>query len=188
MTIEQNICAAEAIIFASGEGISIEKLQEVLEIDFKQAQYIIECLDEKYNQSESGIRFVKNTDNLLFATDTQYSEYVYKAVSQKKNAPLSNAAMETLAIIAYNQPVSRAFVEQVRGVDSSSSIQRLLSRNLIEEAGRLDIPGKPISYKTTPVFLRSFSLESIEQLPKIKNNSLIDEAQQLNLTEEEENA
>ena len=186
MTIEQSLCVAEAIIFASGEGISIEKLQEVLELDFEQVQYIIQSLSEKYNHSESGIRFVKNTENVLFATDTQYSEYVYKAVSQKKNAPLSNAAMETLAIIAYNQPVSRAFVEQVRGVDSSSSIQRLLSRNLIEEAGRLDIPGKPISYRTTPVFLRSFSLESIEQLPKIKNNSLIDEAnQQLNLTEEE---
>lgn len=185
MTTEQSLCAAEAIIFASGEGISTQKLKEVLEIDLEQLDYILDTISQKYNDAESGIRLVRNAETVLFATDTEYAEYVYKAISQKKNAPLSNAAMETLAIIAYNQPVSRAFIEQVRGVDSSSSIQRLLSRNLIEEAGRLDIPGKPISYRTTPVFLRSFSLESLEQLPKIKSSSSIDETYQIGLAEED---
>lgn len=186
MTMEQNLCAAEAIIFASGDGISTQKLKEVLELDLKQLQFILESLSEKYNHQNSGIKFVKNTELVFFTTDKEYSDWVYKALSQKKNSPLSNAAMETLAIIAYNQPVSRAFIEQVRGVDSSSSVQTLLARNLIEEAGRLDIPGKPISYRTTPVFLRSFSLEGLEQLPKIKSTAPVGEAYQLDLEESED--
>ena len=186
MTMEQNLCAAEAVIFASGDGISTQKLKEVLELDLKQLQYILETLSEKYNRSESGIRFVKNTEAVFFITDTEYADYVYKALSQKRKSPLSNAAMETLAIIAYNQPVSRAFIEQVRGVDSTSSVQTLLNRNLIEEAGRLDIPGKPISYRTTQVFLRSFSIEGLEQLPKIKSNIPTGENYQLDLEESED--
>ena len=168
MTMEQNLCAAEAIIFASGDGISTQKLKEVLELDLKQLQYILESLSEKYNRPESGIKFVKNTEAVFFTTDTEYSDYVYKALSQKRNSPLSNAAMETLAIIAYNQPVSRAFIEQVRGVDSSSSVKTLVERGLVEEAGRLEIPGRPLSYKTTAHFLRSFSLNSLADLPKVK--------------------
>lgn len=186
MTMEQNLCAAEAIIFASGDGISTQKLKEVLELDLKQLQYILETLSEKYNRTDSGIKFVKNTEQVFFTTDKEYADYVYKALSQKKNSPLSNAAMETLAIIAYNQPVSRAFIEQVRGVDSTSSVQTLLNRNLIEEAGRLDIPGKPISYRTTPVFLRSFSIEGLEQLPKIKAVAAAGETYQLDLEEGED--
>ena len=186
MTMEQNLCAAEAIIFASGDGISTQKLMEVLELDVKQLQFILESLSDKYNHKSSGIKFVKNTEQVFFTTDKEYADIVYKALSQKKNSPLSNAAMETLAIIAYNQPVSRSFIEQVRGVDSSSSVQTLLARNLIEEAGRLDIPGKPISYRTTAVFLRSFSLEGLEQLPKIKSSTPVGEAYQLDLEESED--
>ena len=171
MTLEENLKAAEAIIFASGEGISTQSLMEVLDLDLKQLQYIITTLEEKYDEATSGVRLVKNTDVLCFATGADMAEMVYKALSAKKGSPLSNAAMETLAIIAYNQPVSRAFIEQVRGVDSTSSVQTLLGRGLIEEAGRLDIPGKPLSYKTTPVFLRSFSLEGLAQLPKVKNTT-----------------
>lgn len=186
MTMEQIVCAAEAVVFASGDGISTQKLKEVLDLDLKQLQFVLESLSEKYNTSENGIRFVKNTEAVFFTTDTAYSDVIYKALSQKRNAPLSNAAMETLAIIAYNQPVSRSFIEQVRGVDSTSSVQKLLARGLIEEAGRLDIPGKPISYRTTPVFLRSFSIESLEQLPKIKSKAPTNEAYQLDLEESED--
>ena len=186
MTMQENLCAAEAIIFAGGEGVSVQRLQEVLNIDLMQIEYIFDFLNEKYNNENSGIKFIKNSDLVFFTTNQDYAEYVYQALSKKKNAPLSAAAMETLAIIAYNQPVSRAFIEQVRGVDSTSSVQTLLSRNLIEEAGRLDIPGKPLSYKTTSVFLRSFSLDSLEQLPKIKSISPTEENYQLNLSEESE--
>ncbi|MEG1862644.1 MAG: SMC-Scp complex subunit ScpB [Oscillospiraceae bacterium] len=169
MTLEENLKAAEAIIFASGEGISAQSLKEVLDLDLKQLQYIISALEEKYDEETSGIKLIKNTDVLCFATSEDTAESVYRALSVKRSSPLSNAAMETLAIIAYNQPVSRAFIEQVRGVDSTSSVQTLIAKNLIEEAGRLDIPGKPISYKTTSVFLRSFSLEGLGQLPKVKS-------------------
>lgn len=169
MTIEQNIKHAEAIIFAGGDGISTQSLMEVLDIDQKQLNFIISALSEKYGGENSGIKLAKSDKTLCFVTSDDTADMVYKALSAKKSSPLSNAAMETLAIIAYNQPVSRAFIEQVRGVDSTSSVQTLLNRNLIEEAGRLDIPGRPISYKTTPVFLRSFSLESLEELPKVKS-------------------
>ena len=186
MTMEQNLAAAEAVIFASGDGISTQRLMEVLELDLKQLQYILEHLEDKYNHPNSGIKFVKNTEAVFFTSDSRYADYVYKAMSQKRNSPLSGAAMETLAIIAYNQPVSRSFIEQVRGVDSTSSVQTLLNRGLVEEAGRLDIPGKPISYRTTSVFLRSFSLEGLEQLPKIKSTNPVGEAHQLSVNDLEE--
>ena len=168
MTINQSVKAAEAVIFAAGEGISLEALMNILEVDEKQLMYIIDMLKEKYNHDGSGVIVVSNTDSVAFTTAPDIADIVYKALSVKKNTPLSNAAMETLAIIAYNQPVSRAFIEQVRGVDSTSSVKTLLERNLIEEAGRLDIPGRPLSYKTTDVFLRSFSLNSLAELPKVK--------------------
>ncbi|MBQ8603842.1 MAG: SMC-Scp complex subunit ScpB [Oscillospiraceae bacterium] len=168
MTIQESIKSAEAVIFAAGEGITHDALMAVLEIDEKQLMYVLDMLKEKYNHTDSGVNLIHNTEGISFATSSDTADIVYKAFSVKKNTPLSNAAMETLAIIAYNQPVSRAFIEQVRGVDSSSSVKTLLERNLIEEAGRLEIPGRPLSYKTTDVFLRSFSLTSLSQLPKVK--------------------
>ena len=168
MTLKQAIKAAEAIIFASGDGMTFSALMEILEVDEKEMQYIVDTLKDKYYADNSGIVLVQNTDIISFTTSKEQSEIVHNALAIKKNSPLSNAAMETLAIIAYNQPVSRAFIEQVRGVDSTSSVQTLLARNLIEEAGRLEIPGRPISYKTTATFLRSFSLNSLADLPIIK--------------------
>ena len=168
MTLDQSIKAAEAIIFASGDGMTFAALMEILEIDEKQMQYILDTLMDRYYSNNSGIVLVQNSDIISFTTAKEQSEIVHKALAVKKNSPLSNAAMEVLAIVAYKQPVSRAFIEQVRGVDSTSSVQTLLARNLIEEAGRLEIPGRPISYKTTATFLRSFSLNSLADLPIIK--------------------
>ncbi len=168
MTIAESIKAAEAVIFASGDGVSPQALMELLETDEKQLMYILDTLKEKYNHDGSGIMLVHNSESISMTTSRDTADVVYKALSVKKNTPLSNAAMETLAIIAYNQPVSRAFIEQVRGVDSSSSVKTLMERNLVEEAGRLDIPGRPLSYKTTDVFLRSFSLKSLADLPRVK--------------------
>lgn len=187
MTIEQNIQSAEAIIFASGDGISFENLKDVLEIDDKQMEYIISTLEEKYNTEKSGVLLSRNEDVISFVTHQDAADIVYKALNEKKNSPLSNAAMETLAIIAYNQPVSKAFIEQVRGVDSNSSVQNLLHKGLIEEAGRLEIPGRPISYRTTAVFLRSFSLESLADLPKIKSEKELEQISDDDISLEEEN-
>ena len=168
MTLNRATKAAEAIIFASGDGMTFQSLMEILELDEKRMQYIIDTLKDKYYSGNSGIVLVQSGDVISFTTSKEQSEIVHNALAIKKNSPLSNAAMETLAIIAYNQPVSRAFIEQVRGVDSTSSVQTLLARNLIEEAGRLEIPGRPLSYKTTATFLRSFSLSSLADLPKVK--------------------
>lgn len=170
MTIEQAVKSAEAIIFAGGDGVSPRSLTEILEIDEKRLKYIIETLKEKYNVLSSGVKLVANEENICLVTDEDVADIVKSALSIKKSAPLSAAAMETLAIIAYNQPVSRAFIEQVRGIDSTSSVQTLITKGLVEEAGRLDIPGHPLSYRTTGVFLRSFGLDSLSQLPKIKSD------------------
>ena len=170
MMIEQAVKSAEAIIFAGGDGVSPRSLTEILEIDEKRLKYIIETLKEKYNVPSSGVKLVANEENICLVTDEDVADIVKSALSIKKSAPLSAAAMETLAIIAYNQPVSRAFIEQVRGIDSTSSVQTLITKGLVEEAGRLDIPGHPLSYRTTGVFLRSFGLDSLSQLPKIKSD------------------
>ena len=170
MTIEQAVKSAEAIICAGGDGVSPRSLTEILEIDEKRLKYIIETLKEKYNVPASGVKLVANEENICLVTDEDVADIVKSALSIKKSAPLSAAAMETLAIIAYNQPVSRAFIEQVRGIDSTSSVQTLITKGLVEEAGRLDIPGHPLSYRTTGVFLRSFGLDSLSQLPKIKSD------------------
>lgn len=170
MTIEQAVKSAEAIIFAGGDGVSPRSLTEILEIDEKRLKFIIETLKEKYNVPSSGVKLVANEENICLVTDEDVADIVKSALSIKKSAPLSAAAMETLAIIAYNQPVSRAFIEQVRGIDSTSSVQTLITKGLVEEAGRLDIPGHPLSYRTTGVFLRSFGLDSLSQLPKIKSD------------------
>lgn len=170
MTIEQAVKSAEAIIFAGGDGVSPRSLTEILEIDEKRLKYIVETLKEKYNVPSSGVKLVANEENICLVTDEDVADIVKSALSIKKSAPLSAAAMETLAIIAYNQPVSRAFIEQVRGIDSTSSVQTLITKGLVEEAGRLDIPGHPLSYRTTGVFLRSFGLDSLSQLPKIKSD------------------
>lgn len=168
MNIENMVKSAEAIIFASGDGVTVESLMAVLEADEKEVQYVLDVLKDKYNKDGSGIVLVQNTESVCFTTNKDCYEDVQNALSVKKGGPLSNAAMETLAIIAYNQPVSRAFIEQVRGVDSTSSVQTLVTRGLVEEAGRLEIPGHPISYRTTALFLRSFSLDSVRDLPKIR--------------------
>ena len=186
MTIDQSIRAAEAIIFASGDGMTFDALMDVLEVDEKQMQYILDMLKDKYYDSNSGIVLIQNSDIISFTTAKEQSEIVHKALAIKKNSPLSNAAMETLAIIAYNQPVSRAFIEQVRGVDSTSSVQTLLARNLIEEAGRLEIPGRPLSYRTTATFLRSFSLNSLADLPRIKSEKEEGQLSTDDLTTEED--
>lgn len=186
MTIDRSIRAAEAILFASGDGMTFDALMDVLEVDKQQMQYILDMLKDKYYDSNSGIVLIQNSDIISFTTAKEQSEIVHKALAVKKNSPLSNAAMETLAIIAYNQPVSRAFIEQVRGVDSTSSVQTLLARNLIEEAGRLEIPGRPLSYRTTATFLRSFSLNSLADLPRIKSEKEEGQLSTDDLTTEED--
>ena len=130
---------------------------------------MIRLLNERYDDHGSGIIIKKLDSSYQMCTREEYASQIREALETKKNVPLSNAAMEVLTIIAYNQPVSKGFVENVRGVDSSSVVNNLVEKGLIEEAGRLDVPGKPVVYRTTSIFLRSFGLTSLAELPPLSD-------------------
>ncbi len=169
MKLTEGIAAIEAIMFAYGEPITIEKLSEASGIDRETAVKLIDQLERRYNVQESGLRILRINDGFQIAARAEFSENIKAALETRKQQPLSQAAMETLSIVAYNQPVTKAFVEQVRGIDSSSVVNTLVERNLLEEAGRLDLPGRPVAYRTTDNFLRCFGLSRIEELPPLPN-------------------
>ena len=158
-------------MFAYGEPITIEKLSEASGIDRETAVKLIDQLERRYNVQESGLRILRINDGFQIAARAEFSENIKAALETRKQQPLSQAAMETLSIVAYNQPVTKAFVEQVRGIDSSSVVNTLVERNLLEEAGRLDLPGRPVAYSTTDNFLRCFGLSRIEELPPLPNQA-----------------
>ncbi|MEG1426762.1 MAG: SMC-Scp complex subunit ScpB [Oscillospiraceae bacterium] len=164
---EQIIGACEAILFASGEPVSVEKLQEVLVISKTEMELSICALEERYNTPTSGIRLVKLNDSLQFCTNRIYISPVREIMDLKRNTPLSSAALEVLSLVAYNEPVTKAFVEQVRGVDCSGVLGSLTQKDLIEERGRLELPGRPLLYGTTDNFLRCFGITSLAELPPI---------------------
>ncbi len=167
MEAKEKLGAIEAIIFASGEPIELYRLSEASGIDVGAIPALIKLLNERYDDCGSGICIKKLDSSYQMCTREEFAPQIKAALETKKSTPLSNAAMEVLTIIAYNQPVSKGFVENVRGVDSSSVVNNLVEKGLVEEAGRLDVPGKPIVYKTTSVFLRSFGLSSIADLPPL---------------------
>ncbi|MBO7472830.1 MAG: SMC-Scp complex subunit ScpB [Ruminococcus sp.] len=171
MEIKDRLGAIEAILFASGEPIDIYRLSEASGVDAGTLPSMIRLLNERYDDCGSGICIKKLDSSYQMCTREEYAEQVRSALETKRTAPLSNAAMEALTIIAYNQPVSKGFVENVRGIDSSSVINNLVEKGLVEEAGRLDVPGKPIVYRTTSVFLRSFGLSSTADLPPLPGQS-----------------
>ncbi|WP_455530060.1 SMC-Scp complex subunit ScpB [Ruminococcus sp.] len=167
MEIKDRLGAIEAILFASGEPIEIYRLSEASGVDAGTLPSMIRLLNERYEDCGSGICIKKLDSSYQMCTREEYAEQIRAALETKRTTPLSNAAMEALTIIAYNQPVSKGFVENVRGIDSSSVINNLVEKGLVEEAGRLDVPGKPIVYRTTSVFLRSFGLSSTAELPPL---------------------
>ena len=167
MRINEEISIIEAILFASGEPIEAERLARSAGIEPELLPKIIRLLMDRYETAESALTVLKLGDSYQLATKSDYIDYIRTALETKKTAPLSPAAMEVLTIIAYNQPVTKGFVEHVRGIDSSSVVNSLADKNLLEEAGRLDVPGRPIAYKTTSAFLRCFQLSSLENLPPL---------------------
>ena len=183
MEIKEKIGVIEAILFASGEPMEIYRLSQATGIDPGGLPPLIRILNERYDDNGSGITIKKLESSYQMCTREKFAPQIRAALETKRSAPLSNAAMEVLTIIAYNQPVSKGFVENVRGVDSSSVVNNLVERGLIEEAGRLDVPGKPIVYKTTPVFLRSFGLASIAELPPLPGRNMTEDGQMI-ITEE----
>jgi len=161
------IAKLEAMLFASGDAIEVTKLAEVLDLDIDSVTKMLGHLGGLYDERESGLMLIKVDNKYQLCTREEHSEEVRKLLEIKKNTPLSNAAFEVLAIIAYNKTVTRAFIEQIRGVDCSGPISSLIQKGLIEEKGRLDLPGRPLIYGTTDRFLRCFSLNSLEDLPEL---------------------
>lgn len=159
--------ALEAILFASSEPVSIEKIAQVFKITSNEAMNLCENLREKLDKNTSGLKLVKIKESYQMCSKGEYKGYIQEIMNLKKNTVLSSAAMEVLAIIAYNEPVTRAFIDQVRGVDCSYIINSLCQKGLVEERGRLSLPGRPLLYGVTNNFLRCFGLENLQQLPKV---------------------
>lgn len=171
MLDKELIPCLEAVLFAVGEPIEIERLAQALQEDETVLEQALQKLRDKYNDDECGICLLKLDNKYQICTKKQYADNIRAVIEVKKNAPLSQAAFEVLAIIAYNQPVTKSFVEQVRGVDCSGVIANLCQKSLIEEKGRLELPGRPLIYGTTSDFLRCFSLSSLSDLPPVPQKS-----------------
>ena len=162
----------EAVLFAMGEPIEIERLCVALGLDEIVVSEALSALMEKYESDEYGICLLKLENKYQICTKQKYADSIRSVIEVKKNAPLSQAAFEVLAIIAYNQPVTKAFIEQIRGVDCSGVISSLCQKSLIEEKGRLDLPGRPLIYGTTAEFLRCFCISSLDELPPLPDNTI----------------
>lgn len=171
MQIEEKAAVIEAILFAGGEPVELSKIAEAADIEEETAVKLIQLLIDKYELKNSGLTIIKLNHSYQLTTKAEYADYVKRSFENKKSTPLSAAAMEVLTIIAYNQPVTKSFVEHVRGIDSSSIVNSLVEKNLLEEAGRLEVPGRPISYRTTETFLRCFQMTSLDDLPPLPNHS-----------------
>lgn len=164
--------AIEAILFASGERIEVSRLAMTLETDPKDIIAAADALADELAFNRRGIRILRLDDGYQMVSSGEMADYITKALETRKPPKLSASQLETLTIIAYYQPATKAMVEQIRGVDSSYSITALQNKKLIEDAGRLNVPGRPIQYRTTPDFLRTFALQSLEDLPEIEKVSL----------------
>ncbi len=167
MNAKELNAALEAMLFASGEPLEIIRIAEVLECDAEQVEAVAVNLTDKLEERGSGLCIKKLGDKLQLCSKQEFAPLIREILDLKRNTPLSPAAFEVLAVVAYNQPVTKSFVEQVRGVDCSGVIATLCQRGLIEEKGRLELPGRPLIYGTTAHFLRSFCVSDLSELPPL---------------------
>lgn len=168
MDNKNNVLARlEAMLFACGDPVEASRLADVLELNVESVTKMLSSLGDSYEERESGLRLIRIDGKYQLCTREEYGQDVRKLLEIKKNTPLSQAAFEVLAIIAYNKTVTKSFIEQIRGVDCSGSISNLVQKGLIEEKGRLDLPGRPLVYGTTDRFLRCFSISSLDELPDL---------------------
>lgn len=182
MEIENLKAITEAILFAAGRDVKVTELINVLEIGKDEIITIIESLKNDYKSQNRGIEIIKVNDGYQMCTKKEYYEYLYAIFDKRAKPKLSNAALETLAIIAYNPKITRAEIESIRGVNSDGTLYKLQEYGLVESAGKLDLPGKPTAYKTTDGFLRTFGYESLNELPELPRY-VINENQQIVIDE-----
>ena len=185
LTNEQIRAACEAILFASGEPVEAARIAEALELDIDTVNGTMWELGRALDERGSGICLLRLGSKYQLCSRSDYAQQVRSVLDIKKNAPLSPAAFEVLAVVAYNQPVTKAYVEQIRGVDCSGVIATLCQKGLLEEKGRLDLPGRPLLYGTTPDFLRCFCLSSLSELPELPDK--VDDAVQAENDDEIDN-
>ena len=167
MNLKQMLSTLEAVLFAVGEPIERDRIAQALEWDALILDQLLDTLQAKYDENDAGVCLLRLDDRVQLCARKEYADAIRKVLEVKRNAPLSQAAFEVLAIIAYNQPVTKSFIEQIRGVDCSAVLSSLLQKSLIEERGRLDLPGRPLIYGTTPDFLRVFCISSLDELPSL---------------------
>lgn len=171
----------EAILFAAGDEVSSDTLCKILQLDNKTLSNVMDGMMQKFNNESRGIQIIQVEDAYQLCTRHEYYEYASQLHEAKHKNGLSQAALETLSIIAYKQPITKATIEQIRGVGCDTSVARLMEKNLIKDVGRMDAPGKPILYGTTEDFLRSFGIKSIKELPTFEMN--FDEVENINKIE-----
>ncbi len=159
--------AVEGILFASGEPVHIDRICMALEMDRPTVELVLQRLSDHYSFERRGVRLLRMEDSYQLCSAPDYAEVIRKAFEIRKPAKLSQPALEVLTIIAYYQPTTRSYVDQIRGVDSSYTVGLLLDRHLIEECGRLQVPGRPHLYRTTKAFLRAFHINSLDELPEM---------------------
>ncbi len=155
----------EGILFAAGDPVDIERISDILDIDIKSTRAVLTALSDKYDEEKRGLKIIRLEDSYQMCTRGEYNEYISRLAEPRRMQTLSNAAMEVLSIVAYKQPVTRAVIEQIRGVSCDTLVNRLLERNLIQEIGRLDTPGRPMLFGTNDEFLRCFGISSVTELP-----------------------
>ena len=171
MELKELQSALEGVLFAAGEPVSVERLCLGLEVDRPTLDAVAQRLMDQYSYDRRGIRLVRLESSYQLCSAPEYADAIRATLESRKPARLSQPALEVLAIVAYYQPVTRAYVDQVRGVDSAYTMGLLLERELIEEAGRLSVPGRPMQFRTTKNFLRSFGMSSLEELPELPGSS-----------------
>lgn len=167
MKLDYEIAALEAVLFAAGEPMETDRLAEALGLAPEAVREQADALAAHLDETGSALQLLPLGDSFQLTTRAEFAVQIRAALEVKRNTPLSNAAMETLTIIAYNQPVTKGFVERVRGVDSGSVVNTLVERGLLAEAGRIEVPGRPVTYRTTAHFLRTFGLNSLAELPPL---------------------
>ena len=171
MELKEMEAAIEGILFAAGDPVGVERLCMALDMDRDTVDSVCQRLADRYRYDRRGIRLVRLESSYQMCSAPEFAGYIRKAFESRKPARLSQPALEVLAIIAYAQPATRAYVDQIRGVDSSYTVGLLLERELIEECGRLAVPGRPILYRTTQNFLRSFGIAGLDELPELPNST-----------------
>ena len=186
MEVEKIQSIIESILFAAGRMVSIEEMELALEISKDDIEKIIEKMQEEYKDAKRGIELIKLNNGYQLCSKKENYDYIYQIIDKRNKPKLSNAALETLSIIAYNPKISRAEIEAIRGVSVDATIYKLLEYGLIEEAGKLDLPGKPMSYKTSDEFLKMFGYSSLDELPELPRYKM-DENHQIVIEELEEN-